>query len=74
MSFMAEVNELSKKQQNRSKILIIEEQLGKKDFEEFLKIVDDRKVSCAVIAPALKTRGVDVSENTLRKVRRSRES
>ena len=74
MSFMAEVNELSKKQQNRSKILIIEEQLGKKDFEEFLKIVDDRKVSCAVIAAVLKTRGVDVSENTLRKVRRSRES
>lgn len=73
MSFLSEIKQESSKATNSGKLKLIEDKLGKKDFEEFLATIEDHSISCGVIARVLKVRGIVISENSLRKYRSSRD-
>jgi len=74
VSFLNEVKEMAAQSNNSNKFKLIQDKLSPKDFNEFLATLDDRAISCAVIAKVLKVRGILISENSLRLYRRSRDS
>lgn len=69
MGFLKEVKQESINAANINKLPFIEEQLGKEDFEEFVAALKDKTISASAIHRVLKSRGVAVSENSIRKYR-----
>lgn len=69
MGFMEEVKSEASKIQNGNRLIEIEKVLGKKEYAEFVAAVKDHSIACSAINRVLKSRGVKVSENTIRKYR-----
>ncbi len=73
MNFIEEVRQETLKSKNADRIPLIREKLGEKEFKEFIEAIEDPLISCGVIRKVLKSRGIVISESTLRKYRSSRE-
>ena len=69
MGFLNEARQQSLNAANTRKLPAIEEQLGKKDFDEFVSALKDKSITASAIHRALKSRGVAISENSIRKYR-----
>lgn len=74
MGFLNEAKHESDSAPNTSKLKLIESKLGKKDFDEFIEAVKDKSISASAIQRVLKSRGVTISENSIRKYRSNLES
>lgn len=74
MGFLNEAKHESDSAPNTSKLKLIESKLGKKDFDEFIEAVKDKSISASAIQRVLKSRGVTISENSIRKYRNEHES
>lgn len=52
-----------------SKLHLIQDQLSEQEFEEFVSALKDKSISAAAIQRVLKSRGLDVSENSVKRYR-----
>lgn len=74
MGFLNDAKQQSNNAPNTNKLPLIELQLGKKDFDEFVAALKDKSISASAIHRVLKSRGVEISENSIRKYRSNLES
>jgi hypothetical protein len=71
MSFLNEAKTESNSANNVNKLNLIQSQLGEKEFKEFNAALKDKTISAAAIQRVLKSRGVIVSENSIRGYRKN---
>lgn len=74
MGFLNEAKQQSDNAPNTNKLVLIEAQLGKKDYEEFVQALKDVSISASAIQRVLKSRGINISANSVRKYRSEIES
>jgi hypothetical protein len=66
MSFMKECKDIASVPHYRyRKIDEIRETLGEKDFDEFMKVLQDKSISASIIARVLENRGVKISSSSI---------
>jgi hypothetical protein len=66
MGFLSEAKSESVKV---TKLRLIEDQLSEEEFEEFISALKDKSITSAAIYRVLKARGVNVSENSVKRYR-----
>jgi hypothetical protein len=66
MGFLSEAKSESVKV---TKLRLIEDQLSEEEFQEFISALKDKSITSAAIYRVLKARGVNVSENSVKRYR-----
>lgn len=73
VGFMDDVKVETTKNANADKLSMIRTKLDKKEFAEFVEALNDKTIPCSAIQRVLKSRGVVVSDHTLRRYRNRNE-
>lgn len=66
---MGFLDDAKKESIKASKLHLIQDQLSEQEFEEFVSALKDKSISAAAIQRVLKSRGLDVSENSVKRYR-----
>jgi hypothetical protein len=69
MGFMDDVRVEADKLASGNKLAIIKRKLDKQEFAEFAAALNDKTIPCSAIQRVLKSRGLVISDSTIRRYR-----